>query len=120
MGKSYQSLRLRRRIICILYTPYKTAPKGCLKLRFVDTFRFLLSSLSKLAETLPKEKFAEMKKRFPDVEKFSLLTRKGVFPYQYVTSVEKLHETKLPNPDLFYNKLTLERVSSEDYAQCTC
>lgn len=57
-----------------------------------------------------------MIKRFPYVEKFSLPTRKVVFPYQYITSVEKIHENKLPDPDSFYNKLTLERVSSEDYS----
>ena len=45
----------------------------------------------------------------------SLLTRKGVYPYDYVTSINKLKETKLPSKDEFYSKLYDEEISDEDY-----
>ena len=45
----------------------------------------------------------------------SLLTRKGVYPYDYVTSINKLKETKLPSKDEFYSKLYDEEITDEDY-----
>ncbi|XP_054275402.1 uncharacterized protein LOC128994697 [Macrosteles quadrilineatus] len=97
------------------YISYKKANRGVLKLRFVDTLRFLPSSLSKLADNLPNECFIETKRRFPDSTQFTLLTRKGVFPYSYISSVEKLQETQLPPRQAFYNKLTLETISKQDF-----
>ena len=44
-----------------------------------------------------------------------LLTRKGVYPYDYVTSINKLKETKLPSKEDFYSKLYNEEISDEDY-----
>ena len=48
-------------------------------------------------------------------ENTSLLTRKGVYPYDYVSSIDKLKETKLPSKDEFYSKLNDEDISDEDY-----
>ena len=44
-----------------------------------------------------------------------LLARKGVYPYDYVTSIEQLKETKLPPKEAFYSKLYDEEISDEDY-----
>jgi len=43
------------------------------------------------------------------------LTRKGIFPYEYIDCVEKLDEMCLPSRELFYNSLG-ETVSESDYA----
>ena len=43
----------------------------------------------------------------------SLLTRKGCYPYDYVSSIDILKETKLPSKDL--SKLYDEHISDEDY-----
>ena len=48
-------------------------------------------------------------------EKFNLLTRKGVYPYEYMDSLEKLKETKLPPKKAFYSRLNGEDISDEDY-----
>ena len=45
----------------------------------------------------------------------SLLTRKGCYPYDYVSSIDKLKETKLPSKEAFYSKLYDENISDEDY-----
>jgi len=49
-------------------------------------------------------------------ENFDLLTRKAVFPYEYIDCVEKLDETELPPRDSFYSSLTGDTVSENDYA----
>ena len=44
-----------------------------------------------------------------DTNKFVLLLRKGVYPY------ERFYETTLPNKKTFYSKLYLEDITDEDY-----
>ncbi|XP_011859207.1 PREDICTED: uncharacterized protein LOC105556722, partial [Vollenhovia emeryi] len=44
-----------------------------------------------------------------------MLTRKGVFPYEYVDSVDRLRETELPPREAFYSSLTGENISDNDY-----
>ena len=43
------------------------------------------------------------------------MQRKGVYPYDYVNSLEKLTETSLPLQEEFYNKLNDTDISDEDY-----
>ena len=87
-------------------------------LRFIDSLQFLNSSLQTLTENLAdegEEKFKYLWKSFPDPNMFSLLIRKGVFPYDYVDTMEKLEERKLPSKEDFFNRLTQENISDEDY-----
>jgi hypothetical protein len=58
-------------------------------LRFTDSFRFLPSSLEKLAKNLKQEQFVEMKKKYFPTEHIDLLTRKLTYPYEYMDSPEK-------------------------------
>ena len=51
-----------------------------------------------------------------DLNKFTLLLRKGVYPYEYMDSWEKFDETTLPPKEAFYSNLNLEDISDEDYA----
>ena len=50
-----------------------------------------------------------------DLNKFVLLLRKGVYPYEYMDSWEKFDETTLPPKEAFYSNLNLEDISDEDY-----
>ena len=43
------------------------------------------------------------------------MTRKGVYPYDYVSSIDKIKETKLPPKEDFYSKLNDEEISEEDF-----
>ena len=50
-----------------------------------------------------------------DLNKFVLLLRKGVYPYEYIDSWEKFHETSLPDKKAFYSELNLEDITDKDY-----
>ena len=50
-----------------------------------------------------------------DLNKFVLLLRKGVYPYEYMDSWERFHETLLAPRKAFYSKLNLEHISDKDY-----
>ena len=90
----------------------KLLPKK-FEIRFIDSFKFLQTSLSKLVENLQLSDFKNLNEEIKNNS--SLLTRKGVYPYDYVTSINKLKETKLPSKDEFYSKLYDEEISDEDY-----
>ena len=84
------------------------------QLRFIDSFKFMATSLDKLINNLPKDDFINLKRHYAE-DKFNLLTRKGVYPYEYMTSSEKLKETQLPPREAFFSRLTDEVISNEDY-----
>ena len=50
-----------------------------------------------------------------DLNKFVLLLRKGVYPYEYIDSWERFDETLLPDKGTFYSKLNLEDITDKDY-----
>ena len=83
------------------------------EIRFIDSFKFLQTSLSNLVSNLQPSDFINTKHTFKN--NTSLLTRKGVYPYDYVSSLDKLSETQLPPKEEFYSKLNDEDISDEDY-----
>lgn len=89
--------------------------KNYLKIRFLDSFRFLASSLDKLSAKLPTQYCVELRKHFGDGKKFDLMRKKGVFPYSFMDSVEKLKYENLPNRCEFYDKLKERNVTDEEY-----
>ena len=44
------------------------------------------------------------------------MLRKGVYPYEYMDSWERLNETTLPNKKAFYRELDLEDITYKEYA----
>ena len=59
--------------------------------------------------------FTNLKEHFTDENQLRLLTKKGVFPYDYMDSVERFQETSLPSQAEFYNKLNDTFLSDEEY-----
>lgn len=87
-------------------------------LLFKDSFQFLSESLSQLMTNLQRKgehNFVEMRKYFQSDEERSLVYRKGVFPYNYLSSLSSLEETTLPPIEEFYNDLTMSNISQEEY-----
>ncbi|KAL4099018.1 hypothetical protein QTP88_023519 [Uroleucon formosanum] len=86
-------------------------------IRFIDSCRFMASKLSTLADNLisPEfEKFRETAKVFNKID-MPLVTRKGVYPYEYTDSWDKLEESSLPKKADFYSTLTEEHIDDEEY-----
>jgi len=92
----------------------KEQEKEKIDIRFIDSFRFLQSSLEKLVNNLEKEQFTHLKKIF-DEEACKLLRRKGVFPYDWFNSLSKFNDTQLPPKETFYSKLNDSDISPEDF-----
>ena len=84
------------------------------EIRFIDSFKFLQTSLANLVGNLQPDDFQNTKEIMKD--NVDLLTRKGVYPYDYVSSLERLTETQLPPKEQFYSKLNDEDISDEDYS----
>ncbi|XP_053596181.1 uncharacterized protein LOC128668048 [Microplitis demolitor] len=93
----------------------KSIKNTLVELRFIDSFRFMASGLEKLASYLTYNDKQITRMYYSDHEQFSLATRKGVFPYEYIDSIVKLNEDKLPKKSYFYSKLNDNNISDEDY-----
>ena len=64
-------------------------------------------------ENLPQEELKETVRFFG--EKSNLMTRKGVYPYEFMDGFEKF-EKRLPKQTSFFSRLNQEKVSDEDFA----
>ena len=84
------------------------------ELRFIDSFRFMSFSLDSLAKNLTDDQCRNVAQYYSG-EKFKLIRRKGVYPYDWVDSIDKFSETQLPPIEAFYSKLCDEGISDEDY-----
>ena len=91
------------------------------ELRFIDSFKFLQTSLANLVKNLQPDNLVNIKAIFEDYEipmqggKIDLLTRKGVYPYDHVSSIEEFDETVLPPKKEFYSKLNDEDITDDEY-----
>ena len=83
------------------------------EIRFLDSFKFMASSLDSLVGNLGLEKLIQTKKEFG--EKAELLSRKGIYPYDYMNGIKKFSEEKLPQKEKFFSKLNDCGISDEDY-----
>ena len=50
-----------------------------------------------------------------NLNKFILLLRKGVYPYEYMDYWESFDETSLPDKESFYSSLDMENIEDIDY-----
>ena len=86
-----------------------------IELRFIDSFRFMASSLDSLARNLTDEECKNLRWFYKDEDAFKLMRRKGVYPYEYMDNWEKFEEVKLPDKEAFYSKLNMTGISDKDY-----
>ncbi len=89
---------------------------------FKDSLQFMAASLESLTANLFKsglDKFNILKNEFLGVtdNHFKLLLRKGVFPYDFLDSLDKLNLKQLPKIEDFSNRLRASKCSEEDYQQ---
>ena len=90
-----------------------------IELRFIDSFKFMFSNLDSLTKNL----VSSGKTLFglgggggghSDLQ-YNLLTRKGVYPYEYISSWDRFEETQLPPINAFYSNLNMSLISEDDY-----
>ena len=82
------------------------------------------SKVSSLSQSINKISQDELIKKFlntyqlcnNDRNKFELLLRKGVYPYECVDSWKRFEKQSLPDKESFYSNLNKEGVTDEDYA----
>ena len=74
----------------------------------------MASSLDTLAKNLSEDQYKNLGRIYYG-KQFDLLRRKGVFPYEYINSVDRLDEAELPPKSAFYSKLNDSDISDEDY-----
>ena len=61
------------------------------------------------------EKFPSIYQFFDgDLNKFALLLRKAVYPYEYMDSWERFDETSLPDKKAFYSEINSEDITDKD------
>ena len=83
------------------------------EIRFLDSFKFTLSGLSSLVENLPKEDLKETIRFFG--ERSELMSRKGVYPYEFMDGFDKFEKKQLPKKASFFSRLNQEKVTDENY-----
>ena len=83
-------------------------------LTFIDSFQFMSSGLDKLVSNLPKDDLIYTSKAFKG-KRLDLMSRKGVYPYDYMDSFEKFSEKELPTKDQFYSILNDQHITDDEY-----
>ena len=83
-------------------------------LLFIDSFQFMSSSLSNLVNNLPAEAFKYTGQVFQG-EQLSLMKKKGVYPYDYMSSFEKFEDSRLPKKEDFFSVMNNEHITDEEY-----
>lgn len=96
------------------YISFSKKTQSGIIIRFVDTYRFLNFSLADLCSFLPEDCFIHSKKFF-SLNDINLVTKKGVYPYEYTDSWKKLEEKQLPPKKEFFSKLNNDDISDEKY-----
>ena len=89
---------------------------------FKDSFAFMGESLDNLVKNLNVDQLKNTVYHFSlhddhrnHSEKVELLSRKGVYPYEYIDSFKRFDETVLPAKELFYSSLKDSNISDDEY-----
>lgn len=107
-------------------TKDKKTKKILFEIRFLDTIGFMATSIEKLVENLASEckdveslrkEFPNTSEHFKDDEQFKLMTQKGIYPYDFIDTYEKLNINYLPEKKEFYSRLYDSECSDKDYNQ---
>ena len=95
---------------------------------FIEIMQFMNFSLDRLVKNLSDEDFKYLAKEFGS-KNLEILKQKGTYPYEYMNSVEKYEEKKLPARKYFFSptkigkigddgKILDGHISFKDYLMC--
>ena len=88
---------------------------------FIDSLQFLNVSLERLVSNVAKEgdvRFRVLKK-YTAAEKAQLLLRKGVYPYEYISSFQKISRSRPPTYRGIFQYFTKRRYQLRALHTCT-
>ena len=101
--------KIRQRVLTKTDENYISIDMGYAKA--LDMFRFFHPlSLDAISKTLSNEESITIKKCGSE-------RRKGIFPYEWFDSIDKLHETTLPPKEAFYSKLKQIGITDKENKQ---
>ena len=83
-------------------------------LTFIDSFQFMSSSLDKLVNNLPKDDLIYTSKVF-NGKKLNLMSKNGVYLYDFMDSFEKFSQTEVPAKEHFYSILNDQHITNDEY-----
>ena len=83
-------------------------------LTFIDSFQFMSSSLDKLVNNVPKNDLIYTSQVFKG-KKLDLMSKKGVYPYDFMDSFEKFDQRELPTEEQFYSTLNDQHITNDEY-----
>lgn len=75
-----------------------------MNIQFKDSAQFLAASLDSLVKNLQESELIYSRKCIPDNAPLSLVTSKGIFPYEWFDSEDKMNFEYLPLQDEFYDR----------------
>ena len=87
-----------------------------IQLRFIDNMRFMTSSLDSLMNNSVKDGRKLRGFEGYSDERYELFIRKGVYLYEYMSSLDKFNETRLPLKEAFHSNLNTSNISNHDYS----
>lgn len=90
-------------------------PKTKVWLNFIDSYRFLSSSLDTLANYLPDDEKDILRHQCTSEEEFNFLKNKSFIPYEYIQNEEILKQREKPSQDKFFSRLKNCGISDENY-----
>lgn len=109
--------RVQGEIKCIPNNTEKYISFSLENLRFIDSVNFLLNSLHSLVKGSDPQSFKITEKRYKHEERRTLLSKKGIYPYEYMVCFESFGETKLPAEEAFHSKLNGKSITKEEEVQ---
>ena len=83
------------------------------QLHFIDSFKFLSSSLDSLVEKLSKNNLKYLRQEFYN-NVLDLVKQKEFYPYKYLSDFENFKE-ELPSRENFYSPLTKRKITDNEY-----
>ena len=83
-------------------------------LTFIYSFQFMGSSLDKLVNNMKKDNLIYTSEAFKG-KKLDLMSKKGVYPYDFMDSFEKFKQTELPAKEHFYSILNDQDIANDEY-----
>ena len=86
---------------------------GSSEIKFLDSLEFKKRPLDKLVQELSE--YPHLKSHFGPSD-FEIFKRKGVFPYEWFDSIEKLKQTEFPPHSAFKGSLNADKnISTDEY-----